>query len=119
LKDVYPRGVHRTKAIYMNRNDVPGKPPTFRKISHNVIAVEAPTHLATICSGDNSKFIYCSFDDEHIYVLYTEMMELLPPLRIEGVEIDYIAGVCNGEITVRDKAGDNDHLVTARLPQKY
>ncbi|GMR38905.1 hypothetical protein PMAYCL1PPCAC_09100, partial [Pristionchus mayeri] len=69
--------------------------------------------------SDSSSFVYIAFDDM-IYVLDTDRMELLGPLKIETVgSVHSVAGVFNGVITANCSLHNTWYLVTAQLPPGY
>ncbi|GMR39036.1 hypothetical protein PMAYCL1PPCAC_09231, partial [Pristionchus mayeri] len=119
LKDLDLKGVHMGKAIYTNKIDLSDKSrPTVIKLSEKVIVIEARKKLL-MYTNDSYPFIYCWDDDNYIYVLDTNTMELGTPLQLEGFRINFITDVRNGEITVNGWIGHVRHCVIAQLPKEY
>ncbi|GMR39416.1 hypothetical protein PMAYCL1PPCAC_09611, partial [Pristionchus mayeri] len=118
-----PNGVHRGKAIYSNTLDLPepSRPKAYM-LSENAIVFESKKwHPYVYYSTEDSPFVYVWIaDDEHIYVLETNTMRFLAPLKLRGFSTIWkIAGVHNGVITARCYRDGRYYVVTAQLPDEY
>ncbi|GMR38797.1 hypothetical protein PMAYCL1PPCAC_08992, partial [Pristionchus mayeri] len=100
------KGIHRGKAIYLS-NSTSKSHSSVRKLGDNAIVIEASTHEnAGICATDSYPLVYLLHFNRNLHVLDTRTMQFLPILQLgDIIDIRYIAGIHNGEITVKGRMG--------------
>ncbi|GMR39390.1 hypothetical protein PMAYCL1PPCAC_09585 [Pristionchus mayeri] len=121
-EDLKLRRIHRGKAIYTGKIDLPENFhvssvifPKARTIGERVIVIEAPTRGSVIYSNDSSPFVYIS-SSNIIHVLDTSTMEFMPPMIINGFDGScFVAGEYNGYFSLIFEKGDRYCLMISRL----
>ncbi|GMR40973.1 hypothetical protein PMAYCL1PPCAC_11168, partial [Pristionchus mayeri] len=112
-------GIHRGKVFYSTKHSTANHATAY-KLRKNVVVIVSCGTTARFYASESSRFVFLCFWDEHVHALDGETMQFKTPLRFENLEVEYVARVSNGEITVfANDDEDNNYVVTARLPDDY
>ncbi|GMS85768.1 hypothetical protein PENTCL1PPCAC_7943, partial [Pristionchus entomophagus] len=110
------RGIHRSKAIFLNSRS--NKEPTAYHLSQNAIAINC-LQGATPFIRDSSRLIYLTNQDCVFALDSDTALFQYPFLSCGQFPIRSIVAVHGDTLTVRGRRNDQECLMTAQLPSRY
>ncbi|GMS86932.1 hypothetical protein PENTCL1PPCAC_9107 [Pristionchus entomophagus] len=111
-------GIHRGKAFYAKTNC--GGVITIRQLCDNVYEINLPQSVRpNLLIRDAWNMIYIE-NDRTLFILDSNTMEFLPPLRIQGADIACVpTGIRNGEMYAMCRGAVTWYYMIAKLPEIY